>query len=296
MKLGAAIYLAARANYRQTCVNLKDGILSDAWHELNEFLRLCGVGATGIVKWLDGKDPVHAADGLAYNRRMAHKGANSMADELGLPRPKAITTIKPSGTLSKVMDTTEGVHKPLGKHIFNNIRFSKHDPLVPLLKAANYHVFDDPYAEDGALVRVPVRYDDIKFDTVEVTRKDGRKVVVEVNQESAVQQLERYKLMMDHYVDHNCSITVSYDPSEVPEIVEWLYENWDSFVGVSWLYRNDPTKSAADLGFEYLPQEVVTKEEFDEYVATLLPVDIDAGNSFDELTDDECVTGACPIR
>mgnify|MGYP000703523677 CR=1 FL=1 len=58
------------------------------------------------------------------------------ADELGLPRAKAVTTVKPSGTLSKIMDTTEGVHRPLGRYIFNNVTFSKHDPIVPKMKAA----------------------------------------------------------------------------------------------------------------------------------------------------------------
>ncbi len=115
--LERAVWLAARANYRQTCVNLDDGVLQRSWHELNEFLRLCGVGGTGIVKFLDhytGRNNV--ASMLQSLRAQAHKGANSMAEEFGTPMPKAVTTVKPSGTLSKIMDTTEGVHKPLGKY------------------------------------------------------------------------------------------------------------------------------------------------------------------------------------
>lgn len=281
-----AIYLAARANYRQTCVNLRDEVLSASWHELNEFLRLCGVGLTGLVKWFDAL-PYGAAFALSRMRDTAQRGTNRMAAELGLPRAKAVTTVKPSGTLSKIMDTTEGVHKPLGKYIINNMNFSKHDPLVALLRAGNYRVQENPYDSSGVIVALPVCYEGVEFDVV-----NG----VEVNTESAVSQLNRYKLMMDHYVDHNCSITVSYSTDEVPEIVEWLHENWDTYVGVSWLYRNDPTKTAADLGYPYLPQEVVTKETYDTYVATLLPIDIDAGNSFDELDDEGCATGACPIR
>ncbi len=280
-----AIYLAARANYRQTCVSLRDEVLSASWHELNEFLRLTGVGLTGLVKWLDGRGT--AAHDLSNLRATAQLGANRMADELGLPRSKAVTTVKPSGTLSKIMDTTEGVHKPLGKYIINNMNFSKHDPLVALLLAGNYRVQENPYDSSGVIVALPVSYDGVQFDVV-----NG----VEVNIETAVSQLERYKLMMDNYVDHNCSITVSYSSDEVPAIVEWLHENWDTYVGVSWLYRNDPTKTAADLGYPYLPQEVVTKETYDAYVATLLPIDIDRGNSFDELDQDGCATGACPIR
>lgn len=285
--LQRAIYIAARANYRQTCVDLDDGVLQRSWHELNEFLRLCGVGATGIVKWLDCYDHHEQIVWLGEFSMMATDGADDMADELGLPRAKAVTTIKPSGTLSKIMDTTEGVHRPLGRYIFNNVTFSKHDPIVPVMVAAGYKVIEKPFEAESVLITFPVSYEDVQFDEV-----DGKFV----NLESAVTQLDRYKLMMDHYVDHNCSVTISYDLEEVPAIIEWISENWDTYVGVSFIYRNDPTKTAADLGYAYLPQEVVTQETFDEYVKGLREVDLDGTNSFDELTDDECATGACPIR
>lgn len=284
--------ILARANYRQTCVNLVDGILQRAWHENNEFLRLCGVGVTGVAEWES------AGDRAMWRQLKAHVRASSegMAHELGLPAPKATTTVKPSGTLSKIMDTTEGAHKPLGKYIFNNVRFSKHDPYVDELRVAGYRVFDDPSSVDAVLVTFPVAYSKVDFDVV-----DGK----EVNLESAVAQLERYKLLMDCYVDHNCSITVSYGPEEVPEIAQWLHDNWDSYVGVSFIYRNDPTKTAKDLGYLYLPQEVVTKEDYDAYVATLKPLAgvKDGATELKEAADDyqvdtggECSTGACPIR
>jgi ribonucleoside-triphosphate reductase len=278
-------------NYRQTCVDLRDGVLQSSWHELNQFLRLCGVGVTGIVQWEEAETPA-AWDDLRY---WAQKGANSMADELGLPRSKAITTVKPSGTLSKIMDTTEGVHKPMAKYIFNNVMFSKHDKLVPLLRAAGYRVMEHPLDDTGVLVTLPVAYENVEFDEVVVTR-DGRDVVLQVNKESAVSQLNRYKLLMGNYVDHNCSITVSYDPSEIPAITEWLYNNWDHYVGVSWLLRNDPTKTAADLGYPYLPQEAVTQEAYEAYVRTLVEVDIDRANSFEEVQSEECSMGVCPVR
>jgi len=285
--LQIAVYLAARANYRQTCVNLDDGILQRSWHELNEFLRLCGVGATGIVKFLDYNKHMNIPSMLQILRASAKQGANSIADELGLPRAKLVSTIKPSGTLSKVMSTTEGVHRPLGKYIYNNVTFSKHDPIVPIMTAANYTVIEKPFEPDSVLITFPVAYDDVEFQVV-----DGKFV----NLETAVEQLDRYKLMMDNYVDHNCSVTISYDPTEIPSIINWIMENWDAYVGVSFIYRNDPTKTAADLGYAYLPQEVVTKETYDDYVSTLANVDIENANSFDELTDDDCATGACPIR
>ena len=287
--LKRAVYISARANYRQTCVDLDDGILQRSWHELNEFLRLCGVGATGIVKWLDHQEYMYmnVESMLKTLQAQARLGANSIADELGLPRPKLVSTIKPSGTLSKIMSTTEGVHRPLGKYLFNNVTFSKHDPIVPIMTNANYKVIEKPFEPDSVLVTFPVVYDDVKFDEV-----DGKFV----NLETAVQQLDRYKLMMDNYVDHNCSVTISYSPDEIPSIIDWIMTNWDSYVGVSFIYRNDPTKTAQDLGYAYLPQEVVTKETYNKYVSKLTPVDIENANSLDELTDDECATGACPIR
>lgn len=282
-----AAYIIGRANYRQTCVNLDDGILQRTWHELNQFLRLCGVGLTGIVRWehLDADWAFQCIEDAAV------KGANSMAIELGTPLPKMVTTVKPSGTLSKIMDTTEGVHKPLGKYIFNNVNFGKHDPIIPVLKEAGYRMFPNPTDDEGILVTLPVAYEDVKFE--EYTLSNGE--TVEVNRESAVEQLGRYKRLMTNYVQHNCSITVSYDPSEVDDIIDWIDQNWDSYVGVSFLFRNDPTKTAADLGYLYLPQEVVTKQRYDEYVAILKPINLDSANSFDEL-EEKCSTGACPIK
>jgi adenosylcobalamin-dependent ribonucleoside-triphosphate reductase len=277
------IKLLARANYRQTCVSFEDGILQRSWHELNEFLRLTGVGLTGIVTW----EHLDKPERFSMLRSAAQEGANSMADELGLPRSKAVTTVKPSGTLSKIMDTTEGVHKPLGRYIFNNIRFSKHDPLLKVLEEANYKVFADPYSADSMLATFPVSYENVEFDEV-----DGKYV----NLETAVEQLERYKLLVTTYVDHNCSVTISYDKEEVPSIIEWLLDNWDIYVGVSFIFRNDPTMTAEDLGYPYLPQEVVDEETFKAYAEQLSPINLEAANSFDELEDDGCATGACPIR
>ena len=281
-ELHRATYITARANYRQTLVNLEDGILQASWHQNNEYLRLCGVGLTGVVR----RNDLTAYD-YKVLRNYAVMGAYGMADELGTQRPKNVTTIKPSGTRSKCLDTTEGVHKPLGRYIFNNVNFSKHEPIVPALRDAGYRVFNNPVDPDAVVVTFPVDWSDVEFDMV-----DGKPV----NLEPAVDQLERYKMLMESYVEQNCSITVSYDPDEVPDIVDWLDTNWDSYVAVSFLPRADPTKTAHDLGYPYLPQSVVTKDEFDEYVRQLKPVDITKAQALDELLEDECEGGACPTR
>jgi len=210
-----------------------------------------------------------------------------MAQELGLPSPKNITCIKPSGTVSKIMDTTEGVHKPLGKYIFNNVQFSKHDPVVEKLREANYQVINHPVDDSGVLVTFPVCWDGVVFDKV-----DGK----EVNLESAVTQLDRYKLLQTSWNQQNTSVTISYDPSEINAIIDWLLDNWDCYVGVSFIYRTDPTKTAKDLGYLYLPQEVVDERTYRDYAAQLRPVVLDDANSFDEIIGEDCSTGACPTR
>lgn len=185
------------------------------------------------------------------------------------------------------MDTPEGVHKPLGKYIFNNVQFSKHDPVVEKCRAAGYNIINHPVDESGVLITFPVAWADVPFHKV-----DGK----EVNLDTAIDQLEVYKVLQNNWSQQNTSVTISYDPSEIEDIVDWLMLNWDCYVGVSFLYRADPTKTAKDLGYLYLPQEVVTEETYKEYVSRLSPVDLNNTESFDELTDAECATGACPIK
>ncbi|MDP1879704.1 MAG: ribonucleoside-triphosphate reductase, adenosylcobalamin-dependent [Parachlamydiaceae bacterium] len=295
--LERALYLAARMNYRQTMVNLRDEILQEAWHFNNEFLHLCGVGLTGVRARRDLTEY-----DFKRMRNIAVSAAYSMANELNAPLPKNVTCIKPSGTISKIMGTKEwgevpeGIHMPLGKFVFNNITFSKHDPLVARFRAAGYEIKEKPYEPESVLVKFPVRYDNVPFTRMTVIRKNGKIEEVEVNTDSAVEQLEWYRLLQTTWCEQNVSITVSYDPSEIPAIIDWLLLNWGCYVGVSFLLRNDPTKNAEDLGYAYLPQEVVTKEVFDKYASGLKEIDYSGIEIRDDELAEACATGACPVR
>jgi ribonucleoside-triphosphate reductase len=145
---------------------------------------------------------------------------------------------------------------------------------------------------EAMLITLPVKWDNVPFSKVV---KNG--VEMEVNLETAIEQLERYKLLQTHYCQQNVSSTISYGVDEVPAIIEWLLENWDIYVGVSFLFRTDPTKTAEECGYLYLPQSVVTKAEYDAYVANLQPIDLNSNvHSLDAELEDECKSGACPIR
>ncbi len=282
MSLHEAIYLFARANYRQTLVNLEDGVLQRSWHETNQFLRLCGVNLTGWTLRSDLTE--HDYKDL---RNSAIAGAFSMANELGTQPPKNVTTVQPSGTISKIMDSKEGCHESMGKYIFNHILFNKKDEILPHLKKAGYLTFEN--GSDSVGVRFPVEWDEGKWDEI-----DG----VLVNNESAISQLTRYRSIMRNWCEQNCSITVSYAPEEKEDIVNWLLKYWEDYVGVSFIFRTDPTKTAEDLGYPFLPQQPVTKEVFKEYEKSLGNIDLlrISGGAVDELDDDSCTNGVCPVR
>lgn len=294
-----AQWIAARANYRQTLVSMRDGVLQLQWEDNQKLLRLCGVSPTGYVAW-EGAGNVEMTEAV---RDAAIDGANSMADDLGLQRARRVTQVQPSGTGSKVLglegdEVHEGAHLSLSRWIFNNINFSVFDEMLPKLAAAGYHIWPNPNDKTGMLVRFPVEYPATPLFTRKTIVMDGREEIVEVNEESAISQLERYRFLMAHYVQHNCSITVSFDASEIGAMAEWFETNWDSYVGVSFLKRNDPTKSAADLGFQYLPQQCVSERVYREYAEKLLPVDL-SGDTAEDMLDDltGCsVGGACPVR
>ncbi len=293
-----AQHLAARANYRQTCVTMRDGVLQLQWDDNQKLLRLCGVSPTGYVAWEYAEDAplVRGAASAARN------GANSMADELGLPRPRRVTQVQPAGTVSKVMgllgdEVHEGAHLSPSRYIFNWVNFSIHDRIVDDLIDAGYRVKKNPADKTAVLVCFPIAYPGHRLYKEKIVEIDGREEILEVSAETAIDQLERYRFIMENYVDHNCSITVSFDENEIEAMVDWFDAHWDTYVGVSFLKRNDPTRTAEELGFKYLPQECVSRRMFEEYTATLKDIDMSHDTS-DKMLDDitACSTGACPVR
>lgn len=291
-ELERAVWVMARANYRQTCVDLQDGVLQPRWHQTNESLALCGVSFTGIVQagWLTDYQIIRL-------RNAAVTGAYSMADELGRPRPKAITTIKPEGTRSKITnwgagyETAEGMHSPLGRYIFNWINFSTEDPLVNALRDAGYKTMLSPSDANNVLVRFPVEYANVPG----LVNVKGR----EVNLEPATDQLRRYLRWNTLWADHNVSSTISFDETEVPDLAKLIHSRWDDgYIATAFLRRADPTLTAADLGHPYLPQEVVSAEDYHEAISAVKPIQWEQFHRgiFDMTDTSDCPTGVCPVK
>jgi hypothetical protein len=277
--------LLARALYRQTCVNLNDGILDERWHRNNLHYRNLGLGLMGITE--SGLTPAQ----LRRIKQEAIYGALSMAQELDLPSPYYVTTIKPEGTMAKCFGVSEGLHHPLARHIFNWQNFSGDDPVVDFLEEHNYQVRPNPQNPGDVIINLPVKWDSPYFRWA----KDDNGI--ELDCASAVSQLEKYKTMMMHWVDTNASCTIHYWPHEMPEIAQWLHQNWDNYIGTAFAPRSpDATKIPEGL---YLPQQPVSANEFNAYRAKIKDIDWDkfsAQRGFNrEAGIDACESGTCGL-
>ena len=112
---------------------------------------------------------------------------------------------------------------------------------------------------------------------------------------SAIEQLENYKMFMTHYVDHNCSITVHVRDAEWDAVEQWVWDNWDDVVALSFL-------SYDDNFYELLPYEAITEEEYNRRKAAMKPFNPSLISRYEheeselDIGESECAGGVCPVR
>ena len=118
-----------------------------------------------------------------------------------------------------------------------------------------------------------------------------------IDNESEIDQLNRYLRWNNLWSDYNVSATINYDVSAIPMIAEWVHDNWDrGYIATSFLRRTNPTVKPEDIGQPYLPQQVVTEEEFCNYQEKIRQVNYSGLHGTYDFEPDECTTGACPAR
>lgn len=110
----------------------------------------------------------------------------------------------------------------------------------------------------------------------------------------AIEQLELYKLSMKYWSDHNTSITVHVREKEWDEVALWVYENFNDIVGITFLPLLEET-------YPLLPYEITSKEDYEKRMKAIKPIDYDRLRQLDnaddhDIIDNECESGACPIR
>ena len=217
--------LSVRSGLRMTCLELE----LHEWDRVQKTDRLLGVSLTG---WQDAMSSVEytahkEAELLAQLRQTAHEEAHRYADELGVPHPMLICTVKPEGTLSLLPGVSSGLHHSHSRFFVRRIRINADDPLVKVCEQLGYPVLPEN-GQDPADCRVKV----VEFPQKSPVRRTKYEV-------SALEQLETYRRFMKNYVDHNASITVTVQNDEWKAVEDWLYENWDDVVAVSFLALDD---------------------------------------------------------
>ena len=273
--------LSVRAGYRMTCRELE----LFRWNAVQQRDRLLGCSLTG---WQDmvnatGLDRDAQIALLEELRETAHTAAKSIAARLGGNEPLLVTTLKPEGTLSLLPTVSSGVHYSHAPYYIRRVRITAADPLCKVCEDLGYPVLpevgqdpDDPITK---VVEFPVK------------APEGR-VKADV---SAIEQLETYKMFMQHYVDHNCSITVHVRENEWDAVEQWVWDNWDDVVALSFL-------SYDDSFYELMPYEAITQAEYERRLSEMKPFNPSLLSRYEQeeteldIGDSECVNGVCPVR
>jgi len=251
------------------------------WKRNAEEERLLGVSLTGIYD-----NPItYSGAGLGElleRLRDTARGTNrEWASKLGINPSAAITTVKPSGTVSQLVDSASGIHTRHSPYYIRSVRQDNKDPLTAFMKAAG--IPNEPAF--GKEDTTSVFYFPMKSPDGAVCRDDI----------TAVDHLELWKIYNEHWAEHQVSITVSVDEDEWMRAGAWVYDNFDHLSGVSFLPKDGGS-------YKQAPYQECTKEEYEAYV-TRMPEAIDWSQlSLFESEDTTsgtqqlaCTAGACEI-
>ena len=237
---------------QSTLTNFK--YLSKKWKENCEEERLLGVSLTGIMDnaYTNGKAG-NLEKTLNELREVAVATAKEWAEKIGINVSAAITCVKPSGTVSQLVDAASGIHARHSPYYVRTVRADKKDPLAKMMVDAGFPVEDDVTKPDHTYVfSFP-----IKSPENAIYRKDM----------SAIEQLELWLTYQRHWAEHKPSITVSVKEHEWMEVGAWVYAHFDEMSGVSFLPFSDHV-------YKQAPYQDCTKEEYEDLLARM-PKNID---------------------
>ncbi|PIR04979.1 MAG: ribonucleoside-triphosphate reductase [Candidatus Liptonbacteria bacterium CG11_big_fil_rev_8_21_14_0_20_35_14] len=235
--------------YQSTLTNFP--YLSPEWKKNCDEERLLGVSVTG--QW-DSK-AVHNKETLQKMRDLAIKTNKEYAVRFGINASTCITCVKPSGTVSQLVDAASGMHPRHAPFYIRRVRIAASDPLFKMLKDQKYphHPEVGQNHEDATtfVLDFPVK----------APKSDAYKDSL-----SAIDQLEHWKLVKENYTEHNPSVTISVSDDEWVKVANWIYENWDIIGGLSFLPRSDHA-------YRLAPYEEITEDRYNEILASLPEID-----------------------
>ena len=227
--------------FQSTLVNFK--YVSSSWRKNCEEERLLGVSLTGIMdnSLTNGKE-----DGLEELldalREEAVKTNKEFAQKIGINQSVAITCVKPSGTVSQLVDAASGIHARHNPYYIRTVRGDKKDPLTKMMVDQGFPVEDDVMNPSHTSVfSFPM-----KVDSNAVFRTDM----------TAIEQLELWLTYQKHWCEHKPSVTISVKESEWMEVGAWTYKHFDYMSGVSFLPFSEHT-------YKQAPYQDIQKEEYE---------------------------------
>ncbi len=184
---------------------------------------------------------------LQIGRRHAHKATGRFARKMGVKKPKAVTTVKPSGTVSQLTNTSSGMHARYASYYIRRVRVTVTDPLVPFL-------IDNGVKWSPEVGQTQKDMTTVVFD-FPIKSFEG----AQVKGESALEQLEYWKLVKLNWTDHNPSATVYVGDHEWLEVGAWVYRNFDIIGGLTFL----PDDGGV---YQLAPYEAITREKYEELI------------------------------
>ncbi len=272
------IHLASMlGTYQSTLTNFN--YLSKEWKTNCESERLLGVSVTG--QW--DSEAVRDTDTLKAMRAEAVKTNKKYAKRFGTAPSTAVTSVKPSGTVSQTFDVSSGMHPRHSAYYIRRIRISATDSLFKMLRdhGVPYHPEVGQTMEDANtyVLEFPVK------------SPDG---AVVKNDLTALDQLEHWKLVKQNYTEHNPSVTVSVGDDEWIQVANWVYENWDIVGGLSFLPRSNHV-------YRLAPYQEITKKQYEELSRDFPKIDYAKLFLYEKKDETEvkkepaCVSGSCDI-
>lgn len=262
--------------------------LSEEWKRNTEEERLLGVSLTGIMdhkqmsgerKWGSFSNGMQLPKALETLREYSRSVNEEYSEKFGIKPSAAITCVKPSGTVSQLVDSASGIHARHNPYYIRRIRMDKKDPIYAYLRDKGLSVEDDVLRPDSTAVFSFA----MKAPEGAVYRKD----------KTAIEQLELWLIYQRHWCEHKPSVTISVKDHEWPSVGAWVYEHFDEMSGVSFLPFSEHT-------YKQAPYEDITKEQYEELVAKF-NIDIDFSDFFEEDDNTEgaqtlaCTGGSCEI-
>jgi len=234
---------------QSTFTNFK--YLRKKWQDTCNEERLLGVSLTGIC---DNLDLVGRPEVLDELRQTAVDTNKEWAERLGINQSVAVTCVKPSGTVSQLVNSASGLHTRHAPYYLRTVRADNKDPVTQFLK--DQGVYSEPCVMKGDTTTV--FYFPIKTPENSVTRHD----------QTSIEALDLWKTLQDHWCEHKPSATINVKENEWPKVGAWVYENFESLSGVSFLpYDGGSYKQA--------PYQELTEEEWNDWVQLHPPVIVD---------------------